>query len=336
MTEIETSYVHNVYSRLATYASSNPCNQVWPSVKKFLEHLPPGSVLLDIGCGRAQHTAKHCLTIGIDTCPDMVTKVNKHERMEIVLANALNVPLKSDSMDGALLVSVLHHLSTLDRRRQALNEVARVLKPRAQVVIYVWAFEQPNAMFKTQDVLVPFNLHEIAKSGQLPLVKFHRESTKEERIINNSIPITIPEDTAPRWLRPLMSTRLWKMLPSRQSVPPAIPAYLSKLGNVPNYLVSGINQWSPALGRRLAGLKVEEQYATELTYKLMEESYAEVMSTLSAVSYYRYYHVFRKGELEALVDSLPEMVVVESSFDSGNWCVIAEKRGPQMTSNVQI
>lgn len=87
-------------------------------------------------------------------------------------------------MDGVLCVSVLHHLSTFERRRKAIQEICRVLKPGGQVIFYVWAFEQPNGIFKTQDVLVPFNLHEIPKSGQLPLIKFHKDSTREERIIN--------------------------------------------------------------------------------------------------------------------------------------------------------
>lgn len=89
-------------------------------------------------------------------------------------------------MDGVLCISILHHLSTIERRKQAVNEIARVLKPGARVIAYVWAFEQPNGIFKNQDVLVPFNLHEIAKSGQMPLIAFHKDSTKEERVINVS------------------------------------------------------------------------------------------------------------------------------------------------------
>ena len=94
MTEVESSYVHQVYSRLATYAPSHPSNQAWPNVKKFLTYLPEGSLVLDVGCGRAQHIAKKSITLGIDTCPDMILKVDKNPRMEIVLGNALQIPLK--------------------------------------------------------------------------------------------------------------------------------------------------------------------------------------------------------------------------------------------------
>ncbi|KAE9553922.1 hypothetical protein FO519_002848 [Halicephalobus sp. NKZ332] len=305
MTDVESAYVHQVYSRLATYAPSHPSHQAWPNVKKFLSWLPEGSVVLDVGCGRAQHIAKKSITLGIDTCPDMVLKVDKHPKMEIVLGNALQIPLK--------------------------QEICRVLKPGGQVIFYVWAFEQPNGVFKTQDVLVPFNLHEISKSGQLPLIKFHKDSTREERIINNSIPIAIPEETCPRWFRNIFGTWLWKLIPGRQSLPPAIPAYLQQITveNVQKMIVSGIHRWSPALSRRLINLKVEEQLAEELSWKILEEAYAEAMSTLREVSYYRYYHVFRRGELIELLTEVDGMVILDTAYESGNWCLVAEKRNPE-------
>lgn len=35
----------------------------------------------------------------------------------------------------------------------------------SQILIYVWAKEQPFAKFPSQDVLVPWNLHELSKNG---------------------------------------------------------------------------------------------------------------------------------------------------------------------------
>jgi len=39
----------------------------------------------------------------------------------------------------------------------------------------------------------------------------------------------------------------------------------------------------------------------------------------------RYYHVFEEGELEALVGEVAGLQVVESYYDQGNWCVVAER-----------
>ncbi|KAG8453766.1 hypothetical protein GDO86_000405 [Hymenochirus boettgeri] len=41
----------------------------------------------------------------------------------------------------------------------------------------------------------------------------------------------------------------------------------------------------------------------------------------------RYYHVFREGELTSLIETdVPELQIKSSSFDHGNWCIIAEKQ----------
>ena len=41
--------------------------------------------------------------------------------------------------------------------------------------------------------------------------------------------------------------------------------------------------------------------------------------------YHRYYHVFVERELEGLCRSLPNVRVMESYYDKGNWCVIIQK-----------
>ncbi|VDN00392.1 unnamed protein product [Thelazia callipaeda] len=48
--------------------------------------------------------------------------------------------LRSNSIDAALLISVLHHFATLTRRKQALLEVARCLKPLYVFLIYFFNF----------------------------------------------------------------------------------------------------------------------------------------------------------------------------------------------------
>lgn len=70
--------------------------------------------------------------------------------------------------DAVLCVSFLHHFSTFERRLKILENLNFILKSplnSAQILIYVWAKEQPNAVFPSQDVLVPWNLHELSKNG---------------------------------------------------------------------------------------------------------------------------------------------------------------------------
>ena len=39
----------------------------------------------------------------------------------------------------------------------------------------------------------------------------------------------------------------------------------------------------------------------------------------------RYYHVFKKGELDSMFNGIPQVAILEAYHDKGNWCVIAGK-----------
>ena len=39
----------------------------------------------------------------------------------------------------------------------------------------------------------------------------------------------------------------------------------------------------------------------------------------------RFYHVFENNELESLFQFVPEVKIVESYYEQGNWCVVFEK-----------
>ena len=43
------------------------------------------------------------------------------------------------------------------------------------------------------------------------------------------------------------------------------------------------------------------------------------------VVYKRYYHVFKKGELEDMVMKIPNIEITQSYFDHANWVVIIKK-----------
>ncbi len=51
----------------------------------------------------------------------------------------------------------------------------------------------------------------------------------------------------------------------------------------------------------------------------------QVDSSKGAVVYQRYYHLFERGELDALVTRLPEARLADSFYDKDNWCVVMER-----------
>lgn len=44
-------------------------------------------------------------------------------------------------------------------------------------------------------------------------------------------------------------------------------------------------------------------------------------SNIEEKTYHRFYHVFVEGELESLCLQVPELDIVRSYYDQGNWCV---------------
>jgi len=61
---------------------------------------------------------------------------------EILQCDCLYLPYKDNSVDAVISIAVIHHLSTQERRRRAISEMIRVLRPTGKCLIYVWAKEQ--------------------------------------------------------------------------------------------------------------------------------------------------------------------------------------------------
>uniref|UniRef100_A0ACB8FG60 Uncharacterized protein n=1 Tax=Sphaerodactylus townsendi TaxID=933632 RepID=A0ACB8FG60_9SAUR len=62
--------------------------------------------------------------------------------LQAFVADALSVPIRSDSCDACISIAVIHHFATAERRLAALCELVRLLRPGGRALIYVWAMEQ--------------------------------------------------------------------------------------------------------------------------------------------------------------------------------------------------
>jgi hypothetical protein len=51
---LEARYVHSVYDAIAPHFASTRF-AVWPRVRAFLEAVPPGALLADVGCGNGKY-----------------------------------------------------------------------------------------------------------------------------------------------------------------------------------------------------------------------------------------------------------------------------------------
>ncbi|EPS60212.1 hypothetical protein M569_14591 [Genlisea aurea] len=142
--DIEKKYVHRVYDAIAPHFSSTRFAK-WPKVQSFLNSMPRGSLVLDAGCGNGKYLGlnPNCYYIGCDISSPLVN-ICADKGNEVLVADAVNLPYRSSYGDAAISIAVLHHLSTEQRRRRAVEELIRVVKRGGLVLITVWAREQED------------------------------------------------------------------------------------------------------------------------------------------------------------------------------------------------
>ncbi len=98
---------------------------------------PAGRTVADLGCGTGQTLAQlapvACAAIGVDREPRMLDVARARvPDVQLKRGELHALPLDSDSIDAAICMLVLHHVTEL---APALLEVARVLRPGGHLVI---------------------------------------------------------------------------------------------------------------------------------------------------------------------------------------------------------
>ncbi|KAG5464097.1 hypothetical protein LSCM1_00277 [Leishmania martiniquensis] len=69
--------------------------------------------------------------------------VEELPRTDTVRSDALRCPLRSGVFDAAISIAVIHHYASWERRKRAVRELLRLVRPGGgRVLIYVWAREQ--------------------------------------------------------------------------------------------------------------------------------------------------------------------------------------------------
>ncbi|PWN42362.1 S-adenosyl-L-methionine-dependent methyltransferase [Ceraceosorus guamensis] len=185
----EAGSVHGVYDVIAPHFSSTR-HSAWPLIPRFLASMPAGSLGADVGCGNgkylrsARSACPESLMIGVDRSVPLlelaksnvepVTESSSKLRAapdtnEVSAGDARSSGLRPAIFDFAISIATIHHLSTFDRRVDAVKELIRLLRPvlshdyntkiqscldgaelredtilggPGQFMIYVWALEQ--------------------------------------------------------------------------------------------------------------------------------------------------------------------------------------------------
>nr|QOI90514.1 hypothetical protein HWQ62_00379 [Pyramimonas orientalis virus] len=163
-THIEQKFVIDTYSEIAHEFSSTRYN-IWKFVREFLqnkEHL----LGLDIGCGNGKNMT-HENIVGIDNNEAFVQMCEGFGK-EVLLAECTDIPFIDNAFDYAMCISVIHHLSTEERRIKCIVEMIRVLRKGGTGIFNVWSYEnQDKHNFVNGDNYVPWNSRDVSKTTYL-------------------------------------------------------------------------------------------------------------------------------------------------------------------------
>ncbi|KAK4370614.1 hypothetical protein RND71_010089 [Anisodus tanguticus] len=96
---------------------------------------------LDVG--KYQGLNPDCFFIGCNISAALIN-ICTDRGHEVLVADDMNLPYRTGYGDAAISITVLHHLSTENRRRKAVEELVSVVKKGGSVLITIWAREQED------------------------------------------------------------------------------------------------------------------------------------------------------------------------------------------------
>jgi len=163
--------IANTYNQIAKQFSQTRY-KIWPGVKKFLNSISDNAFILDAGCGNGKNMLEtNHNFFGIDTSEMLIqiakekTK-NKTNIIGFDLVSVSNMETINDNTyDAIISIAVLHHLSSLIERINALKEMIRVCKVGGSILFTVWKLESNEVYDKglsvvnklTSDTIDPHN-----------------------------------------------------------------------------------------------------------------------------------------------------------------------------------
>jgi tRNA (uracil-5-)-methyltransferase TRM9 len=147
---------------------------------------------------------KSVFIVASDRSENLARIARQHQPHSTIVADILSLPHPDAFFDFAISIAVIHHLSTPDRRVQAIHEILQKLRPASgdvpggRALVYVWALEQRSSRRgwdkgDDQDIMVPWVL-KTPQSATTPDAQpkvFHRyyhlyESAELERDVEKA------------------------------------------------------------------------------------------------------------------------------------------------------
>lgn len=131
------------YSNIAKHFNETR-KAIWTSVGNFMDSVPAGSLIADVGCGNGKYTRyRSDITIlSNDITLELLETFDRGSNYDKVLANGLHLPYRNAIFDHAISIAVVHHIPTFKGRCQFVQNMINTVQEGGSILFTVWAAEQ--------------------------------------------------------------------------------------------------------------------------------------------------------------------------------------------------
>lgn len=141
--KLEDENVKHIYNKISKKFSQTRYKP-WKSTKQFMESLKDGSEVTEVGIGNGKNNCNPNVTLrGIDISEEQVA-ICINRGIDARVGDACCLPYEDCSADALLSVATIHHLSTVKRRKKAIEEMIRICRPNGKIMIECWADTEPK------------------------------------------------------------------------------------------------------------------------------------------------------------------------------------------------
>ncbi len=134
----------------------------WEEVTTFISKIAPGKFVLDLGSGNGRHSRilieNDIEAIGYDISLNILKTARENELQKVkerifglINGDARYLAFRSSSLDGFIMIAVIHHFESDEQRKLVLNEIKRVLRRNGVGLISCWQRTHPR--FKKSDLV---------------------------------------------------------------------------------------------------------------------------------------------------------------------------------------
>lgn len=144
------NYDAEIPKHMRDYFAVRKTNFISEAIKRKFGRRPVE--VLDAGCGTGWHSKiiseKGHHVFGIDLSEKQVTQAKRNGPLgNFMVGNILSLPFDDDTFDVSYTINTLHHLTSREKQRKALQELARITKKDGLIIVHEMNTKNPIIRF---------------------------------------------------------------------------------------------------------------------------------------------------------------------------------------------